>query len=290
MKPPNSNFRSILAAIPEDGFIAAAGAQEPPVYQLRHLSPTPPGLRPEYDYAALLDSLVKAVGLSDTSPFAESQILPQDRKGNFRWRPSCRARLISSSGFEELTEPHDGHGKSKLESTYEQIQNIRHKLTGKTHDGTHVLVVDEISRDFLQIVGAAIDLDPTFLWRHYNEELDGDDHVPGMATMKDNFLALVKGASRSSSQVRTASATAERPVESLTVALLKLENGEWRKSITNATLHLSFSSTERVHRASRERRAFQGLEDDEQSARQCRISSRISCYRVSPNRCGSSFL
>jgi len=67
---------------------------------------------------------------------------------------------------------------------------------GQKQEGTRVLIVDEPDRDLLQVLGTAIDLDPTFLWRHYNEELDSDRYVLGLARLRKDFLSLVATAKK----------------------------------------------------------------------------------------------
>ena len=170
-----------MTEAPENATTAAPGAPESQAYQIPYLTPTPPGFSPEYDYCAVLQSLLDTASgtspnFSDSSPFQPPNKLMKDWK-----RYSCRAHLVSSFGSTEWSWLDQLSPDITVERMYEQIQDVRQTLTGGTEWDTRVLVVDEFSRDFLQILGAAIDLDPTFLWRHYNEDLDSDHYAPDMA-------------------------------------------------------------------------------------------------------------
>lgn len=72
----------------------------------------------------------------------------------------------------------------------EQIQYVRQQLVEGRQEDARVLVVDKISQCFLQILGVAIDLDPTFLWRHCNQHLDSDLYSSGMATRRNRYFSL----------------------------------------------------------------------------------------------------
>ena len=134
------------------------------------------------------------------------------------------------------------------QALYESIRWVRRNLLAGMPDGTHVLVVDHASRDFVQIMGAAIDLDPTFLWRHYNERLNSDIYVPEMATLRNKFHSLVK-----------------------------VEKG--RRSNTDAYQDPSTASTD-DYRGIHMRGRVIVLPHSSQA-----LSSRLSCYRVSSKSC-----
>ena len=76
---------------------------------------------------------------------------------------------------------------------HDQIQYMRRQLTGEPREGIDVLIIDDICAALLQIVGAAVDFDPTFLWRHCNEKLESDVCVSELATLRSKFPSLVSG-------------------------------------------------------------------------------------------------
>jgi hypothetical protein len=183
-QPPTSN--SSMTEAQEHTPTVAASAPEPLADQIRYLTPTPPGFAPEYDYVALIQSICDTADFattesSDTSP---PQLL-RERQRAARYS-SCQACFTESSGSTEYL-----RFISSQEQLYEQIQYVRRKLTEKPQGVTRVLVIDDIDDSMLQVVGAAIDLDPTFLWRHFNNKPDADINDLEMATLQNTFFSLV---------------------------------------------------------------------------------------------------
>ena len=180
-----------MAEVLEKPPTVATSAPEPLGDQLQYLLPTPPGVTPEYDYLALIQSLSRATaGSSDPSPYQLPPDLTQDRS---RW---YHTRLFSSSGSATRLREGDRASKGEAEWMYEQIQRVRQQIKAGAQGDTRVLVVDDPSRELLQILGAAIDLDPTFLWRHYNKDLDSDRYVSELAALRSKYFSLVTAQKR----------------------------------------------------------------------------------------------
>ena len=119
-----------------------------------------------------------------------SLYLPPDQLLKVQEETSCRAHLVNRSGLIEwnwAALPTE----ITIERMYKEIQYIRRKLTEDTHGDDCILVVDRINLPFLQILGAAIDLDPTFLWRHHNARLKHPFNVSEMNFLRSRFFSLV---------------------------------------------------------------------------------------------------
>lgn len=186
-----------MAEAPQSDTTVATSAPGPRGDQLQYLLPTPPGVIPEYDYIALIQSLSlddaagrTTSGSSDPSPYQLPPDLTQDKR---RW---YHAQLISSSGCVDIVKRGFLDSKGEAKHMYKQIQRLRQQLKAGAQGEARVLFVDEFSREFLQILGAAIDLDPTFLWRHYNKDLDSDRYISEMATLRRKYFSLVTAQKR----------------------------------------------------------------------------------------------
>ena len=132
---------------------------------------------------------------------------------------------------------------------YTEIQEIRRLPIGETQGGKSILVVDNISPRSLQVLGAAIDLDPTFLWRHYNRALDHPSWILEMNTLRRRFFSLVAAAKKRRAQGDTFQVSSTD--EDLSLHLRYRESkANWKKS----------------------RMVYE-------------ISSHISCYFITVNSC-----
>ena len=193
--PPPNSTSSMTEAL-ENAPTVAASAPEPQADHIQYLTPTPPGFAPEYDYFAVVQSLIDTAGIresdsSDESPFQPLDELLKNRKdtlfGSGLMRSSWLGRLLHLPVYPR---------QAPVEEMYEEIQEIRRLLIGETQGGKNILVIDNISPAFLQILGAAIDLDPTFVWRHYIAAPDSLSDVPEMDTLRRKFLSLVPADSK----------------------------------------------------------------------------------------------
>lgn len=186
-----------MAEVPSDPSTVATSAPEAGHSQIKYLLPAPPGFAPEYDYLALLKSLNlnDAAGPAMSYSFGQCPFWLPPNMLKPELLHDCRAHLINSSGSESWyfmnDRPFEG-SKGQADWMYEQIQYTRQKLVGNRQEGTTVLVVDNIDWEFLQILGPAMDLDPTFLWRHYNYAfLDSNEYVAELARLRNDFFSLV---------------------------------------------------------------------------------------------------
>jgi hypothetical protein len=234
-----------MAATPEHASAAATGAPEPQVGQIQYLTPTPPGFAPEYDYFSVVQVLIDTAGLRRSGFSYLSPYQPPEELLKRREDISCRAYLVNSSGLTEwswLQLP----SEITVERMYKEIQYLRRMLTGETQGGTYILVVDRIGPTLLRMLGAAIDLDPTFLWRHHTGTPDHPTFASKMNILRSRFFSLM---------------AAEKK----------------RRSGTDMDYEPSIASSEEersVHLKHRYSK-IRGL------ARTHGISSHISCYRVS---------
>lgn len=234
-----------MTEAPENVPTVATSAPEPRADQIQYLTPTPPGFAPEYDYLALLQSLRNSAdfataGSSDSST---PQLLKEIRITEY----NCRKRFVDSSGSSDHTSSLRPDSKSEAEWMYEQIDYVRKMLIGGTEGGARVLVVDNINCGFLQILGVAIDLDPTFLWRHLNGDLDLDRYSSGMATLRNKYFELI--AAEKWHRVGT-------------------DAGQESSTDKDRSIHIRYKS-----------------EEDDWFASEHEISSHISCYPCSANSC-----
>ena len=108
------------------------------------------------------------------------------------------------------------------------------------------MVVDNINPTALQILGAAIDLDPIFMWRHHNEKLDHSGWVSQMNKLRKAFLSLAAAGKKP---------TAER------------DNSQVSSTDEDLNIHLRYRTSKLW--------PFDGHE----------ISSQISCYFITANSC-----
>jgi hypothetical protein len=67
---------------------------------------------------------------------------------------------------------------------------MRQTLTDETQENVRILTTDRSDTQLLQILGAAIDLDPTSLWRYYDETLN-NRRFSEMASLRDLFFSRV---------------------------------------------------------------------------------------------------
>lgn len=251
-----------MAEFAEDPPTVAASTPKSGADQIENLLPIPPALAPEYDYLTLLQSLnlndaagCAILNSSATSPFRLPPALTQKKQ-----LYDCRAYLTDSSGYEDWILLDDRGSKEwyttsrrEIDWVYGQIQYTREKLIGKRQEGTSVLVVEDRSRGLLEILGAAMDLDPTFSWRHYNEDLDSDRYISELARLRNEFFSLV------ATSKKGCSGTDEDRKPSIP------------STYEDRSIHLRYGlddiSKEQTH-------VFWGS------------SCHISCYRFSANSCG----
>lgn len=215
--------------------------------QIQYLSPTPAGFNPEYDYLALIKSARSA-----TVPGAPLSRVPYNYT-ECEQQSAVRAHFVNSSGLIEPVWPKGEDGKSKMEWIHENLKSLREQFRGEGQEGARILVVEDFDWTFLQALGAAIDLDPTFLWRHYHEELDSEHYVEGMAALRNKFFTLV-------SDVRNQRVAATDVVQQRSNSPMNEDRG----------IHLRHHSP------------FTALGYS--------LSSHISCYRITTNSCECPFL
>lgn len=230
----------------------AASASEPQADQIQYLTPTPPGFAPEYDYFAVVQSLIDTAGIRKSDPPYQSPFQPLDVLLKNRNDTSSDAVLMRSAWSGELLPLRPYSPGIRVKEMYEEILRIRQLLT---HGGKSILVVDNISPTALQILGAAIDLDPTFLWRHYNEALDRPGSGSESNTLRKRFFSLVAAAKKR-----------------------RAERDTFRMSSTDEdfSLHLRYC----VYKMSLDM-GYGSVYD---------ILSHISCYFITANSCEYPFL
>lgn len=237
-----------MAEAAENSPTAAASAPEPRADQLQYLTPVPPGFTPEYDYLALLQSLrdtadFATAGSSDSSTPQLLQNLQSTQSHSVD-----RVCFINSSGTMEWVRSIGSRYKRGTLWMYEQIQSLRRKLVEGKQEDAGVLVAYDISYEFLQIIGVAIDLDPAFLWRHYNQDLDSNSYSSEMAALRNRYFSLVTA-------------------------------GRRRRAETNIDQEPSTDEDRNLHMR-------YGLRSRWSAQNQHQISSHISCYYIKANRCG----
>lgn len=184
-----------------DSQAQAASTPEPRPEQVRYLTPTPPGFSPEIDYLATVQSLGEAAGLDKTDSAGDT---PYQFWGELfrRWTlriynaTDSRALLIDASGYPEHIETltkKSGTGTEveiQAKHVYEMTQYLRHKLIDEVQEGTRVLMVDKVDPILLQALGAAFDLDPTFIIRNYSKEYESNEHASEMSTLRKEYHAF----------------------------------------------------------------------------------------------------
>ena len=239
----------------ENAPTVAASASEPQADEIQYLTPAPLGFAPEYDYFAVVQSLIDTAGFRESgfprqSPFQPLDELLENRKYT-QYTPFGEDLMRSSWLGRSFDLPvYPRQSQTPLKEIYAEIQNIRRLLIGETQGGKNILVIDNISPAFLQILGAAIDLDPTFLWRHYNGAPDNPSDVLAMDTLRRKFLSLV-AVERKRRAVR--------------------ERFQVSSTDEDSSVHLRY-------RASKSDLTGEVYEASE-------ISSHISCYFVTANSC-----
>lgn len=150
---------------------------------IRYLSPTPPGFRPEINYLATLEAFVdeaKTDGaeLKTGSPYLLVQELARQRHHIYLQLEEKRCSLrgkervtrvcaIDNLGSTDCLVPpvssFADHG-AKVAWIYQEIQAIRLKLVGNAQGCACVLLVNQADALTLQVLGAALKLDPSFLF------------------------------------------------------------------------------------------------------------------------------
>jgi hypothetical protein len=136
-----------------------------------------------------------------------------------------------------------------VERMHEEIQSIRRMLAGDTQGSSCVLVVDNNSPILLRILGAAIDLDPTFLWRHHNAELDRYSSFSDVNTLRNRFYSLV------------ATEKHRRLGRNMN------QHSSVAQSGRDGSIHITYLMEKRF------------------GPQSYRVTSRISCYRPTMNNC-----
>lgn len=175
---------------------AVASVTEPRADQIQYLTPVPPGFNAEYDYLALVQSLGGTAGGATLNHLVGVlSHIPKD-PGPGRSQPPSRALLIGSSGVLPWDWRIEWTMKdSEVGWIYDQIQFVRQEFARNSHEGTRVLLIDSIFRPMAQVLGAALNLDPTFLWRRYGEGLDLNYHGLELARLRSDFFARAAASS-----------------------------------------------------------------------------------------------
>lgn len=201
------------------------------------MTPTPPGFYPEYDYLYLIRSIRDTTDFATAgSPDSSTPQLLQDFRRTQRdgW---CRTFFICKSGPSGSSMSFWPHSRSQPESIYEEIKSVRQKSVEGEQEDARVLDVDHISHEFLQILGVALDLDPTLLWQHYNQDLHSDLYSSGMATLRNKYFSLILADKRrrSGTNIDQKPSTDEDRTRHMRYALL------WRGNTTyRIRSHISF--------------------------------------------------
>lgn len=243
-----------MAEATENPATVAASAPEPQADQIQYLTPTPPGFTPEYDYLALIKSISDTADFATADPFDASthqplKAFPVPARGGLR-----RLFLIGNSEYSEWMWSNQLDSEDEMERMYEQIQDLRPQLVEGRQGDPRILVVNDINQSLLQVLGVAIDLDPTFVWRHYNQDLNSDIYSSWMATLRYRYFSLV---------------TATRTRRAGTISDQEQPTDEDRN------LHMRYNLG--ASRAIRDPEAYQ-------------VSSHISCYYIMANRCEYPFV
>lgn len=238
-----------MTEAPQNASTAAASAPEPQADQIQYLTPTPPGFAPEYDYFAVVQSLIDTAGIRESDSY-ESPFQPLDELLKNRKDTSSGTLLIQSSWSGTSHRLLPDLPRTTVRDMYGEIQSIRRLLVGKAQGAKTILIVDNISPTSLQIFGAAFDLDPTFLWRHYDEVLARPSWglESEMNTLRKIFFSLVAAAKRRGA-----------------------ERDTFQKSSTvlDEDLHLNYRTSSNVI----------------WGRGHYKISSHISCYLITANIC-----
>jgi hypothetical protein len=241
-----------MTEAPENTTAEAASTPESQAERIQYLTPTPPVFTPEYDYTAIVESITNTANFATAGSFEASPPQLLRVLEEIRRRGLCRSCFLDNSGRSEWVSSAPPSSKSDAEWTYEQIQRTREQLHGGTKGDTRVLVIDNISTRLLRVLGAAIDLDPTVLWRHYSQEVDSDCYVPEMIKLRNEFFRRARAAKRRSTGTN---ADQEPSVYSMDV---------------DGSFHMRYNLDF----------YWAGLDP-----RWYDLSSRISCCRVSANTC-----
>ena len=67
-----------MTEAPQNAPSVAASAPDPQADQIQYLTPTPPAFAPEYDYLAVVQSLIDTAGLRESDSSYESPFQPLD--------------------------------------------------------------------------------------------------------------------------------------------------------------------------------------------------------------------
>lgn len=190
-----------MAAVADDGSSHAGILPERPTLQARLLSPTPPSFEPEYDYLATLKDASQAAGLSKAADLLSSLLNDIGNDWDLdSWdgKPP-RACFIDSSGSTSLfREPkrREVGLDDRVKWMHQEIKHIRQDLSVELHRSArdkspHVVVIETNKVMALQVLGAAVGLDPEFLLRHLDAGSDENTEDGSLPDLKGHFFERI---------------------------------------------------------------------------------------------------
>jgi hypothetical protein len=181
-----------MNTVADDNSPEASRGPNPRTAQVRYLTPTPPGFEPEIDYIPTLQAVSEAAGTNT----AEWSILFQESPNEFpEWRRRPKACIIDDAGSSNhLTVSAENRLVTREEEVtwmYRQIRAIRQRMGTEARQRTRVLVAETYHSLAIQVLGTALDLDPTFLLRHVNKLLQVNTSESEMAALSRAFSTCI---------------------------------------------------------------------------------------------------
>jgi len=156
---------------------------------IRYLFPTPPDCQPEIDYFASLQNFAETRTDYEKAQFAKSLLEPSDPEYGIVLNKT-KVCEVTSSGSTECLSSCTGAHYASVETTnariYKGIHEIRQKMKD-SHDQPRVLIVEDANRATLQALGAALDLNPSFLLRHAYDSRDDNVSYSGANALDQDY-------------------------------------------------------------------------------------------------------
>lgn len=183
-----------MTAVPDNGSSRAGTTPEHSAVQIELLSPTPPGFTPEYDYILTLESACRESGLYKVA----HMLIGWQHKFKNTWhllrqsKTNPRACMVESSGstdlFLDCTDFDD-----PVQCMHHEIKTLRERLADQQQGTVFALVVETVDFLAIQILGAAVDLDPQFLLRHLGADQEFEISDQDYECLKDKFYRCIDG-------------------------------------------------------------------------------------------------
>jgi hypothetical protein len=189
-----STGKPSMTSVPHNDSPEASGGPEPRTAHVRFLTPTPPNFEPEIDYISTLKALSEVEGLDTATKMFLDGLMKLE--GTWGTRSSARASVITSNGAtDHLVDLHiesiTGTEEDRVNWMYHEIVDFRQRVKLESQQRSCVVVATTHITPALQIIGAALDLDPGFLLHHMNEPSGAHISDADIASLSKAFASCV---------------------------------------------------------------------------------------------------